>query len=70
MMDTDIETKLRQGPEVTISFPHLVDLLPFQAYLYHRTDYYEDNSQSEYYGLELSEEQFKLVKKIIAKKTR
>ena len=61
----DIETRLRQGPEIVIAFSDLEGLLPVKTLLFHRTDYHEDESQSEYYGIELTEEQFKLVKKTV-----
>ncbi len=55
-MDTDIESRVRQGPEIE-------GLLPFGVSLFHRTDYHEDDSKSEWYGIELSEQQYKLLRK-------
>ena len=62
-MDTDIRTRVRQGPEITIDFPDLDEFLPFGVSLFHRTDYHEDDSKSEWYGIELSEQQYKLLRK-------
>ena len=62
-MDTDIETKVRQGPEIEVAFPDFEGLLPFGVSLFHRTDYHEDDSKSEWYGIELSEKQYKLLRK-------
>ena len=59
----DIETRLRQGPEIVVSLPGIDSLLPIRTILFHRTDHHEDGSQTEYYGIELTEEQHKLLKK-------
>ena len=64
-MATDIETRLRQGPEVSVSFPDLEGLLPVRTQLVHLTQYHEDGTQSDYYGIELWEEHFNVVKKTI-----
>ena len=65
-MDKDIETRLRQGPAVAINFPDLTGLLPIKTVLFHLTVH--EDSPSEYYGIELSKEQYKLVKKRIVEK--
>ena len=69
-MDTDIETRVRQGPEITAIFQDYdgIDfegLMPFGVSLFHRTDYHEDDSKSEWYGIELSEQQYSLLRSCI-----
>ena len=63
-MDTEIEARVRQGPIIQIAFPDF-DLVPFEVSLFHRTDNHEDGSKSEWYAIELSEKEYKLLRSCI-----
>ena len=64
-MDTDIESRTRIGPVIQVAFPGFEDMLPLEASLFHRTDNHEDGSKSEWYAIELSEKEYKLLRSCI-----
>jgi hypothetical protein len=51
---SEIETKIKYDGEVTLLSPF--QEISLKGDVFHRTDYHEDGSESEYYGIEISHE--------------